>query len=231
MKPISRHIVGISTLLIATAIGQTVNAADMAIKAPPMAPVAAFSWTGFYVGGNVGGAWGTSSDTNPFFAIPTTGNYNVSGVIGGGQLGYNWQSGAWVLGIETDVDASGVKGSTSNGICGLVVCTTSNTWIGTTRGRLGYAADHWLLYGTGGVAYGDIKFNDLPATSVNGSSTNTGWTGGGGVEYAFATKWSAKLEYLYVDLGSVGFACTPACGTSTVKFNANILRGGLNYHF
>jgi outer membrane immunogenic protein len=199
-------------------------------KAPIINPP--FSWTGFYIGANAGYAWGTSSDTNPFFPISGTGNFGISGVLAGGQVGYNWQFDAFVLGLESDGDWSGVKGSTSSGLCGGVVCTTSDSWLGTTRARLGFAVDHWLFYGTGGVAYGDIKFTDLPAALVvNGSNTNVGWTAGGGIEYAFTRNWSAKAEYLYVNLGSAGFACTPGCGTSTVTFNENIFRGGLNYRF
>jgi outer membrane immunogenic protein len=213
------------------------SAADMGApapvytKAPIMAPM--FSWTGFYIGANVGGAWGNSSDTNAFFApLTSTGNFSTSGVLGGGQAGYNWQFGSWVLGIETDGDWSNVKGSTSNGLCAGVTCTTSDSWVGTTRGRLGYAVDHWLFYGTGGVAYGDIKFTDLPAAFIfNGSSTNTGWAAGGGIEYAFTSQWSAKLEYLHVDLGSVSLSCALGCGTSTIKFNEDIFRGGVNFHF
>jgi outer membrane immunogenic protein len=212
------------------------SAADMSApapvytKAPIMAPL--WSWTGFYIGANFGGGWGQSNDTNAFFGTQTTGNFSTSGVLGGGQAGYNWQLGAWVLGIETDFDGSNVKGSTSTGLCGGVTCTTSDSWIGTTRGRLGYAVDHWLFYGTGGVAYGDVKFTDLPAAAVvSGTTTKTGWAAGGGIEYAFMRNWSAKVEYLYVDLGSAGFACTPGCGTSSVKFNENIFRGGINWHF
>jgi len=221
--------VGSLSLLIV----HTASAADlpppMVAKAPILNPP--FSWTGFYIGANVGGGWGTSNDTNPFFGIPTTGNFAISGVLAGGQVGYNWQYQAFVAGIESDIDWSGVKGSTSNGICGLTVCTTSDSWIGTTRARLGFAVDHWLFYGTGGVAYGDIKFNDLPLTNVNGTATNVGWTAGGGIEYAFTRNWSVKAEYLYVNLGSAGFACSPGCGTSSITFNESIVRGGLNYRF
>jgi outer membrane immunogenic protein len=201
-------------------------------KAPMMAPPPVpFSWTGFYIGGNGGYAWGNSSDTNPAFGTPTTGNFRTSGALAGGQIGYNWQFDAFVVGLESDFDWSNVKGSTSNGICGLTVCTTSDSWIGTTRGRVGFAVDHWLFYGTGGVAYGNIRFNDLPLTSVNGTAANIGWTAGGGIEYAFTRNWSVKAEYLYVSLDNTGFACTPGCGTSTITFNENIARGGVNYRF
>jgi outer membrane immunogenic protein len=227
-----------AVLGLSLGFGAVATAADLAPVAPGPAPVytkappPAWSWTGFYVGANVGGAWGTSSDTNSFFGLPTTGDFSTSGIIAGGQAGYNWQFGSWVLGLETDIDWSDVKGTTSEGICTGGVCTTSDSWLGTTRARFGYAVDHLLVYGTGGVAYGDIKFSDVPAAFVvNSGATNTGWTAGGGLEYAFTRNWSAKVEYLYVDLGSVGLACTPGCGTSSVKFNENIVRGGVNFHF
>ena len=137
-----------------------------------------------------------------------------------------------MIGVESDVDWSGVTGSMSNGLCTGVTCTTSDSWLGTTRGRLGLAADNWLFYGTGGVAYGDLKFTDLPtALAVNGTATNVGWTVGGGIEYAFTRSWSIKAEYLYVNLGSANFACTPGCGTTSISFNENIVRGGLNFRF
>jgi len=200
----------------------------------PIAPIInpPFSWTGFYIGANGGGAWGVSSDSNPLLPpVTTTGNFRMSGILAGGEIGFNWQYQAFVIGVESDIDWSNVKGSTSNGLCTGVTCTTSDSWLGTTRGRIGFAVDHWLFYGTGGVAYGDIKFTDLPAAVVvNGTATNVGWTAGGGVEYAFTRNWSAKAEYLYVNLGNAGFAC-PGCGTSTVTFNENIVRGGVNYRF
>jgi outer membrane immunogenic protein len=231
----NRFVVLALTGAIAATAGAA-SAADLAqrapvyTKAPMMAPP--FSWTGFYIGANFGGAWGRSNDTNSFFGTPTTGNFSTSGILGGGQAGYNWQFGSWVLGIETDGDGSNVKGSTSNGICTGITCTTSNTWFGTTRGRLGYAVDHWLFYGTGGVAYGDIKFSDTPAAAiVNGSATNTGWAAGAGIEYAFAPQWSVKAEYLHIDLGSVGLACTVGCGTSNIRFSEDVVRGGINFHF
>jgi outer membrane immunogenic protein len=216
-----------------------VHSAGAADMLPPLATKAAppslqvLSWTGLYFGANAGYGWGVGSGTNPVFAAtPTTGNFAISGPLAGGQVGYNWQFNAFVAGVESDVDWSNATGSTSSGLCAGVVCTNSNSWLGTTRARLGFAVDHWLFYGTGGVAYGDIKLSDAPAAvGVNGSVTNVGWTVGGGVEYAALKNWSVKAEYLFVNLGSVSLACTPACGTTSGSINENIVRGGLDYHF
>jgi outer membrane immunogenic protein len=234
-----KYVATTAVLGLSLGFGAVAHAADLAPIGPGPAPVYTkappplWSWTGFYVGGNVGGAWGTSSATNPFFGFQTTGDYPTSGIIAGGQAGYNWQFSSWVLGLETDMDWSDVKGTTSNGICSGVVCTTSDSWLGTTRARFGYAVDHLLVYGTGGVAYGDVKFDVSPAApfGANAATTRTGWTAGAGLEYAFTRNWSAKLEYLYVDLGTADLACTPGCGTGAHPFNENIVRGGVNFHF
>jgi len=207
-------------------------AADMAVKAPAPVVNPPLNWTGFYVGGNAGGAWATTSDSNAFFAA-TTGNFHISGGIIGGQVGYNWQPSAWVFGIESDFDGSDVKGSTSAGLCTGVVCTIENTWVGTTRGRIGYSWGSWLPYVTGGVAYGNVHIQDS-AGAVHGGTDHTGWTGGGGIEYAFSSNWSVKAEYLYIDLGSGGVPCATGlgpCGISTQTFSESVLRGGVNYRF
>jgi outer membrane immunogenic protein len=139
----------------------------------------------------------------------------------------------WVLGIESDYDFSTVKGSTSTGLCAGVVCTIENTWVGTTRGRVGYAWGSWLPYLTGGVAYGNVHIQDS-AGAVHAGTTRTGWTGGGGLEYALNRNWSARVEYLYIDLGSAGVPCATAagaCGTSTQNFNESVVRGGVDYRF
>jgi outer membrane immunogenic protein len=203
-------------------------------KAPILPPP--FTWTGFYFGANAGGGWGYGSDSNSFFAplATTTGNFNLTGPVAGGQVGYNWQAANWVFGIESDADWSNVIGKTSAGLCTGVVCTETNTWIGTTRGRIGYAADRWLPYVTGGVAYGSVNFVDSGG-AVHGTTTRAGWTVGGGVEYGFTRNISAKVEYLYANLGSAGLPCAVpggvVCGTSTQTFNVNIVRAGLNFRF
>ncbi len=192
-------------------------------KAPAYVMPVAYNWTGLYLGINGGGAWGRSS----FDGVPGTGTFTVSGGLIGGTLGYNWQVGQAVFGLETDLDWSGISGSAP---CGLTTCQTRNTWLGTTRGRIGYAMDRFLPYLTGGVAYGDIRASVPGFAGAN--TTKTGWTLGGGLEFAVANNWTAKAEYLYVDLGK--FDCGTACGApapDNVRLNANVLRAGLNYRF
>ena len=176
--------------------GNAVLAADMAIKAPPPAPVVTppLDWTGFYVGGNFGSGWATTSDSNTFFGA-TTGNYHTAGAIGGGQLGYNWQTSQWVLGVESDYDFSNVKGSTSAGLCAGVVCTIENTWVGTTRGRIGYSVGNWLPYATGRRRLRQCAHPGFRRRrSVHGGTNRTGWTAGAGIEYALTRNWSLKVE-------------------------------------
>jgi outer membrane immunogenic protein len=213
-----------------------VLAADMAARAHAPAPVPVgdppVNWTGFYLGGNAGGAWATTSDNNAFFAA-STGDFHISGAVGGAQVGYNYQIARWVLGIESDYDLSNVKGSTSTGLCAGVVCTVESTWVGTTRGRVGYAIGSWLPFVSGGVSYGNVHIQDS-AGAVHAGTTRAGWTGGGGIEYALNRNWSVRAEYLYVDLGSAGVPCTVAagsCGMSTQTFNESIVRGVLNFRF
>jgi outer membrane immunogenic protein len=208
--------------------GATANAADlsrraaMPVKAPLYAP---YNWTGLYVGINGGGAWGRSDWTS---AAGTTGNFNVNGGLVGGTLGYNWQTpNNLVFGLETDIDWTDIKGSTA---CAAGTCETRNNYLGTARGRIGYAFNRVMPYITGGLAYGDVR----PGL-VGGSQDNdfkAGWTVGGGVEVAVAGPWSVKAEYLYADLGST--SCGVAnCGpvATNVKFNTSIARAGINYRF
>jgi outer membrane immunogenic protein len=195
---------------------------QMVTKAPAyVAPY--YNWTGFYVGINGGGGWGTS-------AWDSTGGFDVSGGLIGGTVGYNWQFGTWVVGLEGDIDWANVKGSTATG-CVTGNCTSENTWLGTARGRVGYAFDRWMPYITGGAAFGDVQASQPGFTGM--SSTQVGWTVGAGVEFAVVNNVTAKVEYLHYDLGS--FTCGLNCGNGfvndTVSFNANVVRGGLNIRF
>ncbi|MGA8386945.1 MAG: outer membrane protein [Pseudolabrys sp.] len=192
-----------------------------------------FSWTGFYAGIYGGYAWGHSSWSDA--AVGTdSGNFNISGGLVGGQLGYNWQTGPVVLGIETDADWMSVKGNTAGlgGVCpadGGGQCQVQQSWVGTTRARVGYAFDRWLPYVTGGVAYGNIQAVQPTGTST---STNVGWTAGAGVEVGINRNWSAKVEYLHIDLGTATFMGA-ASGTSTlaVPVTNELVRAGVNYHW
>lgn len=205
-------------------------AADLArpIYKAPAAPylAAPFSWTGAYIG--INGGYGFGKSNYDFGGGVTTGDFNLKGALVGGTAGYNLQTGIWVWGLEADLDASWIKGN-DTATCIAPGCETRNLWLATGRGRIGYAFDRTLVYGTGGAALADLKFS--PATNPTESKTKLGWTAGAGVEYAFMAAWSAKLEYLYVDLGNTTCSAT-SCGVeSQVKFRTNIVRAGLNYRF
>jgi len=209
----------------------TAPAADMsrpAYRAPPPAYVVPiYNWTGFYVGANAGYGWGSTN----WSALGSS--FDLKGGLVGGQIGYNWQFGQFVYGIEGDIDWTNINGnSTVNGPLGCAgnVCTTTNNFLSTVRGRVGYAIDRWMPYLTGGLAVGNIETTTPFTTGVN--QTNAGWTLGGGLEVAVAPNWTVKAEYLHVDLGSTN--CGSACGFplgNSVDFTTNILRGGVNYKF
>jgi outer membrane immunogenic protein len=203
------------------------QAADMqgrrgAIQQPAYYP--AIDWRGFYVGINGGGAWGDSKWTS------IGGTFDVSGGMIGGTVGYNWQWGSpFVLGLEGDLDWTNIDGS-SNAIC-PIGCKTSNSWLATVRGRIGYAFDRFMPFITGGLAVGDIKASQ--PGFFGSDDVNAGWTAGGGFEFIIAGRWSAKAEYLYVDLGkfNCGFACGNGFNPDNVSFNTHLVRGGVNFRF
>ena len=186
-------------------------------KAPVYLPPP-YNWTGFYAGINGGGGWGRSD----FSAPVSSSAFDTSGGLVGGTLGYNYQMGQVVFGVEGDADGSWIRGSTA---CGVTTCETRNNWLSTVRGRLGYSIDRFMPYVTGGAAFGDVK------TSIAGTGdsreTKAGWTIGGGLEAAIVGPWTAKLEYLYVDLGDAGTAVPGA----NASFRTNIVRVGVNYRF
>jgi len=190
-------------------------------KAPAFLP--AYNWSGFYLGVNGGGGWGRSGWTTP-------GNFDTSGGLAGGTIGYNYQMNQVVLGVEGDIDWADINGSTTTACA--AGCQTKDTWLSTVRGRLGYAADRFMPYITGGLAVGNIEPSTPGFSGAN--TTNAGWTVGGGIEFAIAGHWTAKAEYLYVDLGSINCStCGPAAGspTQSVSYTANLFRGGINYRF
>jgi outer membrane immunogenic protein len=217
MKKLLLASVGVIALGVTAASAADISR-PMPAKAPPIYVEPPFSWTGFYVGINGGGAWGSSDFSAPL----STGSFDLRGGLVGGTLGYNWQMNALVLGLEGDLDWANISGSVA---CAPGVCETRNNWLGTFRGRLGYAMGRFMPYVTGGLAVGGVK------TSVTGfadsSTTRTGWTVGGGLEYAVSGPWSIKVEYDYVDLGR---ASAPVAG-SDAKFQSHIVRAGLNYRF
>ncbi|MBI5263828.1 MAG: porin family protein [Bradyrhizobium sp.] len=259
-----------ASALAAVTMTAAASAADLArpyTKAPPSV-VEVWNWTGFYIGGNVGYSWGRSSDTSTLtngvgtVLFTSAGSANMDGVIGGGQIGYNWQMQNWVWGLEADIQGSDQEGG-RNFVCPAGVCTppigqllvvpgpavpvTLNQkleWFGTVRGRVGVLATPTVLfYATGGLAYGEIRTAETigaGAFAFSSSDTKAGYTVGAGVEGVIGGNWTAKLEYLYVDLGRVSgsFVTTiPALGGSVLTSNYssritdNILRVGVNYKF
>jgi outer membrane immunogenic protein len=193
-------------------------------KGPQRSVVAYYNWSGLYAGVNAGYGWGSSAWTSPVVSN------SPKGMLVGATLGYNMQAGSFVYGLEGDIDWATLKGDTACGAGGA--CETKNNWLGTARGRIGYAFDGYLPYFTGGAAFGDIKATNTNAGRGTASATKTGWTVGGGLEYAFMGNLTAKVEYLYVNLGS--FDCGTACSATppaNVSLKENIFRVGLNYKF
>ncbi len=219
----------------ALAAGGQALAADMPMPGPPPLPPATYlpvvpfySWTGFYLGINGGGAFGTSNWTDPAFAA--TGNFNPSGFLIGGTLGANYQIGSFVIGLEGDGDWMNLNGTTFNTSCVGVGCETKSDWLATVRGRAGYAWDRVLFYGTGGAAFANVQAS--AGAFPFSSSTQVGWTAGAGIEYAFAPSWTAKVEYLFVDLANASCGAGNCGGTTTtVSLTENVIRAGINYKF
>jgi outer membrane immunogenic protein len=197
------------TLALAFAGTASARAADLPYRAPYTVnqPLNAYSWAGPYLGGTLGYEWGSVSRN------PT----KPSGFIGGVTAGYNWQTGSWVFGIEGDIQATGADDT-------FAPWKFSNPWFGTVRGRAGYAFSNILVYGTAGLAFGELRGQTFGLTETH---TNAGWTAGVGAEVGFAPHWSAKIEYLYVDLSDSAFAIT---GVSN-GYRSNMIRAGVNYHF
>jgi opacity protein-like surface antigen len=234
----------VTTALSLLALEGVVRAADLppAPQLPPLetAPV----WTGFYAGLNIGGGFGSSRDSFSIagFGLPSF-DTPLAGVIGGGEAGYNWQTGPLVLGLEANFEGSGLSGSRTAPclppLCGAFSAsyTQKLTWFGTLRPRVGYALGNWLLYATGGAALGQVGADATAAVGPfiatdNRSQTRDGWTLGGGLEVGFAPGWSAKIEYLYVDLGSrtTTYLQNPPI-SNTSRLNANVIASGVNYPF
>ncbi len=271
-------LMGAAAAALTVAGALSAQAADLPTRKEAPAPIFVpppFTWTGFYVGLNAGGVWSTGSSSTTVFAngfpfvtanFPSgnLGNSNT-GFIGGGQAGYNWQTGAFVLGIETDFDGTSLSRSRSiigptfiEPICGFNDFFTENSsirldWLGSTRARVGFVAtpdNRLMFYGTGGFAYGggSAHLNFFDATdgfffsSGNTNATRTGWTIGGGLEYAWTNNWTIGAEYLYYNLGTKHLITVPNLAASNffgaavysdtkVDFDGSVVRARVNYKF
>jgi len=223
------------------------QAADMPIQAPIYkAPLYQQppSWAGWYAGIYAGYGFGSGSFdySGPLVAafpgagLPTSQSPKLDGFLAGAQLGYNWQWGNWVFGPEIDFGYSGIKGTAvaTSGVNTLTAEQRIN-WFGTARARIGYVLwSDWLLYATGGLAFGQIKLDgDLNALAQAAATKWAfGYTFGAGLEYAILRYWTIKGEYLYYDLGSISADYVPAVGlTATGSFKGHMVRAGLNYRF
>jgi len=268
-----------SAVLVAFA---AINSAGAARKPPPPPPPPppVYNWTGLYVGLNGGYSWGNSSTVyaGPGFT-PFSTSQSLDGGVFGGQIGYNWQfNHVGIFGVEADIQGTGQNGTaalptivtttpiffntiaTASAVAPSASVTTTTAslaqklaWFGTARLRLGFLpADNWMLYVTGGLAFGELDstatattttvttgFGDPSTTAtaaVSGNGTNLGWTVGAGAEWVISGPWTAKLEYLYVDLATFNNAFTglgpayPLLYTSS-HVTDNILRAGVNFRF
>lgn len=207
------------------------SAADLpSRKGPVMAPVYApvFTWTGFYVGANAGYAWGQIDSTN----LGVVGGFkDPDGFVGGGQIGYNYQVGQWVFGAEADFQGADLKATATAPALGLTASNELN-YFGTVRARVGYAFDRFLPYVTGGFAYGNVKNKfTAPGFVFKDDNMQYGWTLGGGLEYAFTNNWTAKVEYLYVNLDKESYRIPGATLNTDVETKFSVVRAGLNYKF
>lgn len=214
------------------------SAADMPVKAPVVVP--AFSWTGCYLGGSFGGIWGAKDITSDF---PNTGGriesqkISYSNATAGGYLGCNYQTGAWVWGIEGDANWARVNREGMVDIVNLdEFYRTTMNWYGSVRGRLGFASGLWHFYGTGGVAFSDqyvefLNYTDATRTVLQereGQKVKTGWTAGAGVERALSGNWIVRTEYLYYDFGTTRFT---SAELAEARSRFHVVRLGLSYKF
>jgi outer membrane immunogenic protein len=213
----------LSASLLSAIVGSSAFAADMPTKAsqPLLNPAPVMTWTGFYVGLNAGYGWANTSVTG------AAGSSNLNGFVGGGQIGYNWQVGALVLGLEADLQGTGQTNSAT--ALGITV-EQKLPWFATARGRLGYSFGPWMLYATGGAAWVNYKLSATSlGTTVSDNATKAAWTIGGGMEWMFMPSWSIKAEYLYLDTGTttVTLFGVPISG----RAKDSVARLGVNYHF
>jgi outer membrane immunogenic protein len=196
-------------IVVAALMAAPAAGADLSYPSPYVAatPYGVYNWTGAYAGLNAAYQWGSVANLS----------LHPSGFSGGAQAGYNWQTGQFVVGAETDIQLSAADDT-------FAPYQFSNPWFGTFRGRAGMAFSNVLLYATAGLAYGEGKLSAFGGTETH---TNLGWTAGAGIEVGFTPHWSAKAEYLYFDLGNQSYVLTGVNNGLTF----GLVRLGVNYHF
>lgn len=215
------------------------QAADLPVRpAPaPVAPVAyappVYNWSGFYIGGHIGGGFENSKWTEPFTGATDT--FNHGGFLGGAQIGANAQFNWLVIGLEGDFSwTSMIKGTGTDTRIPSDTITTSPQWTSTVTGRVGAAFDRLLVYGKGGVAFADDKstFTPVGGSTFTDTTTRVGWTAGAGLEYALTQNWAVRAEYDYLGFGSkqLTFATAPAV-TANASLNVQEIKAGFDYKF
>lgn len=261
-----KNAIGIAAL--AALIGTPALAADMAVKVPPPIAAPTYGWTGFYVGANVGGHWSNDNDTASLSAtnefsggLPAalgqdaSANLHPSGIAGGAQIGYNWQINSLVYGLEGDFEW--LAGTANRNLVTpepgdpasswQFTDSASDRWMSTLRARLGWTADRFLIYITGGVAFSEWQLDHFffetqpgPIGTTNNTVFRTGWTVGGGLEYALNTNWFVRAEYLYANFGTANINMSaPVPGNPAIfnvidhsqKLSENLARFGISYKF
>jgi outer membrane immunogenic protein len=223
-------------LVVLSVIGLSpAAAADLPLPSPNFDANAPYThWGGAYLGLNGGFGVGSSQWTE---GLISTSIFNTDGFLVGGTIGFNYPVSAVLFGVEGDLDWSSLNGNVGscgvNGLGAAAACETKNNVLGTVRGRMGYAFDRTLIYLTGGAAFGDVQTGLNPAATFD-STTKVGWAAGGGLEFAVTDAWSAKAEYLFVDLGLASCTSAANCGSAagaSVALTENLIRGGFNYRF
>ncbi len=232
-----------NSLLLTAALvglGGAALAADLPnAKEPPVPPAPVFTWSGFYVGGQVGYQWSQTvqnlvGEPGSVF-ISTEPDTDTEGLTGGAHIGYNWQVSQFVLGIEGDVEGTGYSGSELSN-SGAFSNTTNIAIEGSARVRVGFAWDQFLFYGTGGAAFASIRNSVLTVgggPSDEATIGRVGWTAGGGIEYALDPSWTIRAEYRYTDYGSYDLAfvnTVPGLGLR-VHETDNRAEAGFSYKF
>ncbi len=202
--------------------------------APPAYVQTYYNWTGFYLGAHVGYGWADFSGADPLLGAVSS-STTANGLIYGGQVGFNYQLGSWVFGIEGEFSFGDVKSSQS--LLGIATGEVKLDRIYTVAGRVGYAFDRTMIYGKFGGAWTQEEYNFtlLGPTAATGQADRTGWVLGVGVEYAFLGNWSAKLEYNYMDMGSKAVTLTTLGGLAVTPANVDLtvqtIKAGINYRF
>jgi outer membrane immunogenic protein len=236
--------------IAAAGISVSAQAADMPVKGPVYKALPQYNWTGWYGGLNLGYTWGPWDASGPFVSPTGFAALDVNGALGGVQLGYNYQYGnPWVVGFEIDAQLSNAKDTSGVVFPGAVfgaiaIPATAITnewklpWFATVRGRWGALTMNrsLLIYGTGGLAVGEVKYRLIgsPPTLLDGTDreVRAGWTIGAGFEYAWMNGWTMKGEYLYMDLGTVSLSAgLPPFTNNTTEVTNHIVRIGLNRRF